>query len=118
MGSSDPLKYLAEALQQCHLEIKNAFRAELTKNGFEVSESPEGYLMKRRLASQQSWLCVHGGTSCTVAALIGRVIYTANVGDSTAILCSSSSVLKSTHLVYIGDAANLGTSHGTLPSSV
>ena len=23
--SSDPLKYLAEALQQCHLEIKNAF---------------------------------------------------------------------------------------------
>ena len=116
--SSDPMKCLSEALQLCHIEIKNAFRAELTKNGFEVSESPEGYLMKRRLASQQSWLCVHGGTSCTVAALIGRVIYTANVGDSTAILCSSSSVLKSTHLVYVGDAANLGTSHGTLPSSV
>ena len=58
--SSDPLKYLAEALQQCHLEIKNAFRTELTKNGFEVSESPEGYLMKRRLASQHLG-CVYMG---------------------------------------------------------
>ncbi len=115
--SSDPLKYLGEALQLCHLEIKNAFRTELTKNGFEISESPEGYLMKRRLASQQSWLCVHGGTSCSVAALIGRVIYTANVGDSSAILCSSSSVLKPEQLVYVGDAANLDTSHSTLPLS-
>ena len=113
--SSDPLKYLAEALQQCHLEIKNAFRTELTKNGFEVSESPEGYLMKRRLASQQSWLCVHGGTSCTVTALIGRVIYTANVGDSSAILCSSSSVLKPSQLVYVGDAANTEPSSGSMP---
>ena len=31
--SSDPLKYLSEALQLCHTEIKNAFRTELTKNG-------------------------------------------------------------------------------------
>ena len=113
--SSDPLKYLSEALQLCHTEIKNAFRTELTKNGFEVSESPEGYLMKRRLASQQSWLCIHGGTSCTIAALIGRVIYTANVGDSSAILCSSCSVLKPTQLVYVGDAANLENSRDISP---
>ncbi len=103
--ATNPLQCLAEALRLCHVEIKNAFRAELTRNGFEVSETPEGYLLKRRLASQQSWLCVHGGTSCTITALIGRTLYTANVGDSSAILCSSAPVLRSAQLVHIGDAA-------------
>lgn len=45
-----------------------------------------GYLMKRR-SMAQPWSCVHGGTSATLVALVeGRTLYTANVGDSSALL--------------------------------
>ena len=102
---SDPLRVLGEAMQLCHQHIKASFKEELTKSGWEVQESSEGgYLLKRRNLSQ-SWLCVHGGTSCSIVAVIGRKIYTANVGDSSAILCASSSLLVPSNLVHIGDAA-------------
>lgn len=42
--------------------------------------------MKRR-SMTQPWSCVHGGTSATLVALVeGRTLYTANVGDSSALL--------------------------------
>ena len=112
--ATNPLESLSRALQLCHQEIKRRFQEELVKNGYEVMEHPEGYLLKRRNASQQSWLCVHGGTSCSIAAIVGNVCYTANVGDSSAILCSNSPILRETQLEYIGDAAT-GSSTSTEP---
>lgn len=42
--------------------------------------------MKRRNVAQP-WTCVHGGTSATLVALLeGRTLFTANVGDSSALV--------------------------------
>ena len=103
--SANPLETLSEALRLCHLEIKRSFQEELTKGGYEVCEAPEGYLLKRRGASSQAWLCVHGGTSCSITAIIGKMLYTANVGDSSGILCANIPVLCASQLVHVGDAA-------------
>ena len=107
--AANPLEALSEALHFCHLEIKRSFHEELSKNGFEVSEAPEGYLLKRKSGLQQAWLCVHGGTSCSITALIGTMLYTANVGDSSGILCSNHPVLCASLLVHVGDAAMPGS---------
>lgn len=55
-----------------------------------MSEGAEGFLLRRR-HDAQAWMCVHGGTTATVAAMVrGRRVVVANVGDSTAILAGVS----------------------------
>jgi serine/threonine protein phosphatase PrpC len=74
---------LVEAHNVAHEFVKESFRIELTKQGFEVIEhTTEGYLMKRR-NSNQVWSCVHGGSSCSIVAIVGTDMYIANVGDSS-----------------------------------
>lgn len=82
---SNPYDCLVQAHNVAHEFVKETFRVELTKQGFEVIESPEGYLMKRR-NNNQVWSCVHGGSSCSIIAIIGTDMYIANVGDSSGII--------------------------------
>lgn len=52
----------------------------------EAKSTEEGYLLVRHPRSS-TWSCVHGGTTATVCVLLdGRWLYTANVGDSTALM--------------------------------
>eukprot|EP01035_Chromulina_nebulosa_P042056 gene42056-56946_t len=119
-------RFLVEAHIAAHNEIRNAFRQELESLGFEVRESssfdefrvlsstanssPVGvdggsYLLKRRPPSTQ-WTCIHGGSSCTLVAVVGSRVYVANVGDSSALLCSSHPCMSShANLTYLLDSA-------------
>lgn len=101
---ADPVGCMTQALMQCHQHIKSRFRDELTRTGWEVNEAPEGYLLKRR-APSSNWLCVHGGTSCSIAALVGGKLYLANVGDSSGLLCASQPVFRQGQLLHLGDAS-------------
>lgn len=101
----DPAKVLIEAHEYAHLAIRQAFKSVLEAQGFVIQETQDGYLMKRKTAFD-NWGCVHGGTSCSIVAIVGSKVYTANVGDSSAILCSSYPVLQPTHLEHITDAAS------------
>lgn len=99
-----PYKWLVNAHEIAHREIKAAFRKELEGQGFEVQEViPEGYLLKRKLS--QAWSCVHGGSTCSIVATIGFDMYIANVGDSSATLCTKLPVLRKSQLIHLGDAA-------------
>ncbi|CAN0255302.1 unnamed protein product, partial [Hapterophycus canaliculatus] len=72
-------------LEQAHESMLLSFREHLQGLGWNVKDNG-GYLMKRRSLTQP-WSCVHGGTSATLVALIeGRTLYSANVGDSSALL--------------------------------
>jgi serine/threonine protein phosphatase PrpC len=114
-----PRDCIVKAFVNCHRDIKDAYRATLCAKDWEVVDSDEGYLMKRR-ASSSDWLCVHGGTSCSVVALVGQSMFTANVGDSSCILSSEHPVFNERHLKFLGDAAqphkSVSTLAGTLPS--
>lgn len=98
-----PYDCLVRAHEIAHFAIKATFRTELEQQGFDVAESPEGYLLKRK-ASQQ-WTCVHGGSACSICALIDGMMYIANVGDSSGTLSCLDPVLHKSHLAPVGDAA-------------
>lgn len=100
-----PYETLVEAHVLAHEHVKESFRVELSKQGFDIAEAPEGYLMKRRSPSAP-WSCVHGGSSCSIIAIVGYKMYIANVGDSTGTLCSTMPILdRAKHLKHVGDSA-------------
>jgi hypothetical protein len=89
----DPVSTLCHAFPFAHRAIKAAFRDFYISQGWEVAETPEGYLTKRRITNSV-WSCIHGGTSCSLVALVGGVLYSANVGDSSTALCAPLPVLE------------------------
>lgn len=102
--AADPVQTLIKAYSIAHMHIKEAFKEDLENKGFQVMEDPQApYLLKRR-SELQVWACVHGGTSCSIVALVGSTLYTTNVGDSTGILCSSIPTLSKSLIEYIGDS--------------
>jgi hypothetical protein len=101
---ADPVKWLIEAHNLAHFHIKQSFRQELESQGHEVSETPEGYLLKRKGGSS-AWSCVHGGSSCTLCVIIGSKLYIANVGDSSATLCTRTPVLQQSFITHLVDSS-------------
>ena len=99
----DPYQCLVLAHEVAHAAVKTAFRTELESLGFEVMETDEGYLTKKKGAQQ--WSCVHGGSSCSLCALVDGVLYVANVGDSSGTLCSTVPLLSRIDMQQLGDAA-------------
>lgn len=51
------------------------------------------------------WSCVHGGSTCSICVLVDGLLYTTNVGDSSALLCANYPILNASNIVNIGDAA-------------
>jgi hypothetical protein len=100
----NPVDFLVRAHEVAHNHIRDTFKAELERHGFEVQITPENYLIKRKQA-HDSWAGVLGGTSCSIAAVVGSTLYVANVGDSSGVLCSSHGVFTPSDLVYVKDAA-------------
>eukprot|EP00603_Paraphysomonas_imperforata_P003239 CAMPEP_0114430314 /NCGR_PEP_ID=MMETSP0103-20121206/9975_1 /TAXON_ID=37642 ORGANISM="Paraphysomonas imperforata, Strain PA2" /NCGR_SAMPLE_ID=MMETSP0103 /ASSEMBLY_ACC=CAM_ASM_000201 /LENGTH=470 /DNA_ID=CAMNT_0001599753 /DNA_START=51 /DNA_END=1463 /DNA_ORIENTATION=- len=103
---SNAFDFMVRGITEAHEAIREGFMKALTGKGYEVKQTEEGYLVKRK-SSKSQWVCVHGGTSCSVVALVGTQLYTANVGDSTGILSASKPVLHDSMLQFVGDSAEL-----------
>ena len=94
---------LIEAHVGANTFIKQSFKEHLEGEGFIVEEQ-EGYLVKK-LPTHATWSCVHGGSTCTIVAQVGTLLYSANVGDSSVALCIEAPVLLPSMLVHIVDSA-------------
>ena len=101
---ANPYEALVHSFRGAHDFIKTAFRSQLEQQGFQVEEDPAGFLLKKKPGAP-TWGCVHGGTSCSLIAIVESKLYVANVGDSTGILCASGPFLGNSQLVHLGDAA-------------
>lgn len=108
-----PVDFLVYAHEKAHLAIRDSFQARLEKEGYQVRVTDEGYLVKRR-SNADYWSCVHGGTSCSIAALIGNMVYCSNVGDSTALMCVSQPILHRSCIHFERDAAVDNVSGGSV----
>lgn len=85
--AADPKPTLELAFVNAHRAIEAAFRKYYEDAGWHVQRTADGYLIRSRQAGG-SPLCVHGGSTATVAMILqGRRLLVANVGDSTAIVC-------------------------------
>eukprot|EP00602_Paraphysomonas_sp_CaronLab_P004867 CAMPEP_0185025198 /NCGR_PEP_ID=MMETSP1103-20130426/8250_1 /TAXON_ID=36769 /ORGANISM="Paraphysomonas bandaiensis, Strain Caron Lab Isolate" /LENGTH=429 /DNA_ID=CAMNT_0027558347 /DNA_START=82 /DNA_END=1371 /DNA_ORIENTATION=+ len=100
----DPYTCLVQGIVQSHEAIRESFIRVLRGKGWEVQNTAEEYLVKRK-SSSHPWACVHGGTSCSLVALVNTTLYTANVGDSSGILCSSRAILAQSMVKHVGDSA-------------
>lgn len=101
---TSPYNCLVRAHEVAHSAIKHGFKVELSGQGYDVFESSEGYLLKSKKGLQQ-WSCIHGGSTCSIFALVDGVLHTANVGDSTGLICSALPVLCKADISIEGDAA-------------
>ena len=106
-----PYDCLVNAHEIAHQAIKRTFKSELESQGFLVEETEEGYLLRKK--GSQLWSCVHGGSSCSICVLVGGLLYIANVGDSSGILCSINSIYSKGDVTLVADAAIIGSSSGT-----
>lgn len=88
---SDPVSCLHKSFVFAHANIKREFCAHYESMGTQVVEAEEGFLMKRKNPAQ-AWSCVHGGSSCSLVAMVGNYLYSANVGDSSVTLCTGTPV--------------------------
>lgn len=101
---SSPYNCLARAHEVAHFAIKRQLRIEFEEHGYDVMEDPEGYLLKSK-KGQKQWSCIHGGSTCSICALVDGHIYVANVGDSSGILCATQEVFCKADVTIVGDAA-------------
>ena len=99
-----PYETLVDAHEVAHSHMKEEFTRVLKERGFEVRETDRGYLLKRPKGTSKEG-CVHGGSSCSIIALIGSKLYVASVGDSSGIICTDKNILNQTQIQKIGDAA-------------
>ena len=104
---TDPYNVLVEAFERAHCCIKKRFAERLESIGWEVKEAEEGYFVKRK-PNSQTWYCVHGGTSCSIVAVVGCKVYCVNVGDSSGLLCADKLHLGCCKNIIkpLGDAAD------------
>ena len=112
-----PYKCLVTAHEVAHSAIKSIFRKETENEGCDVLESTEGYLLKSKKGLQQ-WSCIHGGSTCSICAIVDGLLYTANVGDSSGLLCCSLPVLRNSDTSIEGDAAVSDVSRKRYSASV
>lgn len=101
---ANPIDFLVRAHELAHEHIRRTFHQELEKQGFQIKLTEEGYLLKRR-STADYWSCVHGGTSCSLIALVGNSLYIANVGDSSALMCVAHPILHKSLVQFERDSA-------------
>jgi serine/threonine protein phosphatase PrpC len=104
-----PYETIVRAFVLANEYLKKIIKEDLGKRDFVIKEE-HGYLIKRYVRSSvtnpSSWSNVSGGTTCTIIAIINNKLYSANVGDSSAMLFAKDPIFNpSQHVQYLGDAA-------------
>ena len=100
----DVTAFLIECFSHANESIKNALVQLMGENKWEVQVSESGNIFVKK-SEFSAWTRVQGGTTCTIVAVVGRNVYTANVGDSSALLCTKYPILQHSLLNYIVDSA-------------
>ena len=99
---SDPVTFLEGCFVHLHEKITDDLLLKLDSKGIETQITPQGCVLQKSKYSE-TWNQVNsGGTTKSVILLIKETLklYIANVGDSDALLCCSSDILKPSDLHY------------------
>ncbi len=90
---TDIYGFLKNLFVQANKSIKVAFIQELKRLGFDVEEDTGGYLLYKRVGTY-SWNLLSGGSTLSIIVLVNNKLYTANVGDSSGLLCSKHPIFR------------------------
>jgi len=91
---ANPEEFLSRLFDEANENCKQILMEVLSRSSIQFKEE-DGIIYSRRYNTSQ-WSKVRGGTTCSIVVIIKNKLYTANVGDSKALLCS-------THLLPFGD---------------
>lgn len=108
----NPVAFLESNFEEIQNQIRLELRDLYEKKGLDVQIEENGCISKRNPPSDvytklngYRWFDVIGGTTLSVVLLLGKIMYIANVGDSSGLLCSKYPILKNSHIKYEKDAA-------------
>ena len=95
---SEPVSFLNKAFIHIHDKIRDSLVDALKDEKFEVEVNKlTGEILKRRMPTH-AFASLKSGTTFSVIVLLGKMLYIANVGDSTGLLFSGTPILKPSHL--------------------
>jgi serine/threonine protein phosphatase PrpC len=84
------------AFATAHNAVRESFLKYYARQGMVTNVEEGGYIVKRH-PSQQVWHCVHGGSTCSVCIILdNKILVSANVGDSSSLLCGLGEKLSET----------------------
>lgn len=93
------------AFHEAHAAIQKAFEDHFHKSGWETCVKG-GVLLKRKCGADD-WTCVHGGTTATLVVILdGHKVFSANCGDSAAVLSVCTNSASIVHNVELTGKAN------------
>ncbi len=90
---ANPEEFLLRLFDEANENCKQILMEVLSRSSIQFKEE-DGIIYSRKYNTSQ-WSKVRGGTTCSIVVIIKNKLYTANVGDSKALLCS-------THLLPFG----------------
>ena len=95
---SEPVSFLNKAFIHIHDKIRDSLVDALKDEKYEVEVNKlTGEILKRRMPTH-AFNSLKSGTTFSVIVLLGKMLYVANVGDSTGLLFSGTPILKPSHL--------------------
>ena len=103
------------AFSKAHDAVRTAFLQYYEKMGLSTKVEEGGYIVKKHPSSAM-WHCVHGGTTASVTVVLDRrILISANVGDSTSLLCGLGGKMHETECCLFKTAEP--EEHADAPSS-
>lgn len=102
---ANPILFLEFCCDYIQEQIRIGLVEIMEKQDYKVKVDELSGVVSRRKFETQPWKSLDGGTTFSIMVLIGRKVYIANVGDSSALLCCKHPILKPSHIKYEKDAA-------------
>ena len=101
----NPIEFISNCFKLIHEHIKLELIKKYESKGFKIMIDQFGAILKQ-YPGFTNWTIISGGTTKTMVLVVKDMMYIANVGDSSALLCSSHPILKKEHINYLMDVSN------------
>ena len=105
--NSNPVLFLSTCNSHVQQKLRDAFVEYATQQNFEAKIDENGVVLQRKTPNSP-FTSISGGSTLSIVVFKNGILYSANVGDSTGMLCVKKPTLKLSDIKYERDVARDG----------